>query len=245
MRFLFLSLLFLAACSSKPKEAPPVALPAIPSKTLKDPSSLAFDGSSFYLTDWPGGGILKLGPLGASSWIPLAGRPIQAVAIAPATLLAENDEGKLFLWQEGSKNLKPISSGIPRQPGSPVCWDGIYLWMLIDQEIRASVLAADKQLTPLPGAELSVESLLIPGAEIKSLACGWNQSAVLLQYSPLENGEIRYGMIAWAKEAEQKTALSWDLAGTPIALTYTREGLAALVRKKEGEFEILRWQNGR
>lgn len=245
-----LILLFaLNACTQKQKVTETI-LPSIPSKTLKDPSSLAYDGESFYIADWMGGGILRLKE-GKTAWITLPARPIQLAAMGRAELIIEDYDGKLILWKErvsdGRRNvITEIETDFPRLAGNAFCWDGIYFWKTGETHFEASVLLSQMRLASVPEWNYPYGDLMIPTAELSQLACMGHHSFAILQFSDPEapNGRWFYA-IANTLNANRGRPLKWPRADAiPIAVTVTQDGtLAALAQKveKPGEYELVLW----
>lgn len=236
-----LAFVILTGCGEK--KIKPISLPQIPERILKEPSGLAYDGEAFYIADWKGGGVLKLEPDEArAEWIAVAERPIQIAAAGRKALFIETYEGKLLYWKkDGHPSLRPLRYEFTRRPGSPFCWDGLYLWMAQEHEAAAALRLANDELIALPETGRPMPRWSDAGSDLLSFACGWMQSAALLQYGTTPRWALALGVLegrqeksrAWAAPALQPLAITWINSQNIVVL--------AERMKEPGMFELVLW----
>jgi len=235
--------LALSGCA-KPAPAS-LALPEIPQRSLKDPSGLAFDGEAFYVADWTGGGLLRLGPGAPAAAIAAPQAPIQAAAARPGELFLETNDGTLWWLKPGSGPRQggwvKLHRDFQRQAGSPFCWDGIYLWFWEEDAVFAAFPLANGDLAELPETRRRVD--LDPAFQPQAMACGWSQTAALVRS---QDGNAPGHSVGIGGTALAQTSYgAWPHADwTPVSLVMTgpdRAVVLAASNENQGYFRLIPW----
>ncbi|MFC1521061.1 hypothetical protein ACFL6Y_01495 [Elusimicrobiota bacterium] len=245
MPFLFGILIFWLCSCENPK--PGIILPEIPPHTLKDPSSITYDGRYIYIADWTGSGILVLDARSQDSeintlWIKMEDRrPIHVAAIDKNLIAVETDAEDLFLVEfdpgsaNNTKNVTRLNYAFERKAGTLSCWDGIYMWFFENNAAFPAVLLDNRNLSSLPSMKIGIRDNAYDDDESLALACGWGSDALLLRHP---GGYDAIFNILSTGAQSSRIKLSKD-AGHPISLTSIGPGKYAMLAKKENSFELV------